>query len=266
MRDRKKFSAKPPRQVFRNANREKFSQPKLITKLTFWFFWLIVFFLLYLGGQKYFKIDRVFCLVNKSSTPCPIVLAQESQKLIGQPMLFNNINKQFLFLRQPTLNFVSLDYQKVLPGTIFLNFNFNQALYQLITPDGQVFSFAHDGQPTLTLPTDQVLQIQVQYPPTIEDLNQWRADLVLQQKFLFLEYFSRGKRESWDKVVFQDLNTLLISSGQQTYFLDLFDLDDNLQKLDYLQENYLAPPKKQVIDLRFNLPIVMEATAGVTIY
>lgn len=240
----------PTRQVYRSS----LTASPIVFPLVLLFCLLAIYFL----AQHFFVIKQVFCTLNQSSTPCPASLNAASQNLIGQPMLFNNIDKQLTSARTASLNFSALTYRKVFPHTVFLNFDFSPAVYQLRTPDGQIFAFDQEGNFTLKPAAQDLFTLDLAYQPAIDNLlSQNQIDLILQQKFIFLEYFSRDQRQNWQSVTFRDLNTLEIVIGQQTYFLDPFELDDNLQKLAYLQKNYLpSDDVAQTIDLRFNLPVV----------
>ncbi|MDO5561487.1 MAG: hypothetical protein Q4G02_01805 [bacterium] len=224
-------------------------------------FWLVAVAILlaaiYFFSQKVFVVQRVYCTINNSSTPCSQSLQEAAQKMIGQPLLFQDYANNFRSLAEQHLYIKDLSYHKVLPGTLFLNFNFPSALYQLILPDGQTMNFATNGQFTLTPATEQTLKIKVNYEPALVELTNYQLDLVLQQKLEFLEYFSRDLRDNWEEVNFIDLNTLQIVIDGRTYVLDLFSLDDNLQKLAYLkQANWVPDDDITNIDLRFRLPIV----------
>lgn len=224
-------------------------------------FWLIADFILllviYLLLQKTLVVRQVYCTINNSSTPCSQSLQNATQNLIGQPLLFQNYEKNFANLADQHLYISNLSYHKIFPGTLFINFNFPETLYQLVLPDGQTMNFAANGQFTLTPATADTLQINVVYPDALAELTDYQLDLVLQQKLEFLEYFSRSWRSNWQKVTFVDLNTLQIVINNRTYTLDLFTLDDNLQKLEFLQQANWQPDEDiQEIDLRFRLPIL----------
>lgn len=222
--------------------------------------WLILLFgffacLLFLAG-RFFVITKVYCTLNETSTACTQSLYEATQQLVGQPFLFNNLGAKMNQLKSPQLNFQSVSYRKVLPGILFVNFNFSPAVYKLTLPNGNSFTFDQEGNFTLAPNTAEVLEIQILYQPTINALSQQQLDLVLAQKFAFLEYFSREKRSLWQQLVFRDLNNLEIVVQDNTFILDLFDLDDNLQKLFYLQKQWQPTTKGKTIDLRFKLPIV----------
>lgn len=224
-------------------------------------FWLVAISILlatiYFFSQKVFVVQQVYCTINDSNTPCSQSLQEATQKMIGQPLLFQNYTQTFHDLSHQHLHITNLSYHKVLPGTLFLNFNFPPTLYQLVLPDGQAMNFAANGQFTLTPANEQTLKIKVNYEPALVELTNYQLDLVLQQKLEFLEYFSRDLRDNWQEVTFVDLNTLQIVIDGRIYILDLFSLDDNLQKLTYLrQANWTPSDEITNIDLRFRLPIV----------
>lgn len=236
-------------------------QPEPWQKSFLWFFLSLTLFatLLFFAG-KYFVITKVYCTLNGTNTACTQSLYDATQKLLGQPFLFNNINEKMQTLHSPQLNFQRVSYYKVLPGTLFVNFDFTPALYQFVLPDGQHFTFDAQGDFTIAPVDNDLLTVQVLYAPAIQALSQQRLDLVLAQKFIFLEYFSREKRADWDQLVFRDLNTLEITAKGNTFILDLFDLDNNLQKLFYLQKNWRPEKTGLTIDLRFKLPVVTDPT------
>lgn len=265
---RKTFLSSRPRYVVSSAKSKPFSlrqkKPISFTSSEFtwqktftWFILLLGFFalLIFLAG-RFFVITKVYCTLNETPTACSQSLFDATQELVGQPFLFNNIGAKMNRLKSTDLNFRSVAYRKVLPGTLFVNFNFSPAAYKLILPNHSSFVFDQDGNFTLAPNTADVLAIQVLYQPTVNALNQHQLDLVLSQKFAFLEYFSREKREHWQQLVFRDLNSLEITTQDNTYLVDLFDLDDNLQKLFYLQKQWQPTTKGQTVDLRFKLPIV----------
>ncbi len=222
-----------------------------------WFILLLGFFALFIFlAGRFFVITKVYCTLNETSTACSQSLYDATQQLVGQPFLFNNIGAKMNQLKSSNLNFQTVAYRKVLPGTLFVNFNFSPAAYKLILLNGNSFTFDQEGNFTLAPSTTDVLNIQVLYQPAIDVLNEQRLDAVLAQKFAFLEYFSREKRASWQQLVFRDLNSLEITVDDNTFIVDLFDLDDNLQKLFYLQKQWQPETKGQTIDLRFKLPIV----------
>lgn len=248
-----KQKSRSPSNLKSRVSLAQFTWQKTLT----WFILLLGFFALFIFlAGRFFVITKVYCTLNETSTACSQSLYDATQELVGQPFLFNNISSKMTKLKSPQLNFQTVSYRKVLPGTLFVNFNFSPAAYKLILPNNNSFTFDQEGNFTLAPNTTDVLNIQVLYQPTINALNGQQLDLVLAQKFAFLEYFSREKRANWQELVFRDLNNLEITIDDNVFIVDLFDLDDNLQKLFYLQKQWQPETKGQTIDLRFKLPIV----------
>ncbi len=242
---------------------------------SFWqqnFFWLLALGLFFLISffliNHFFVVTKVYCTLNRDNTPCPLSLATQTQNLIGKPMLFSDISSMLTEFRTPVLNFTTATYKKVLPGTILVNFDFAPALYQLTLPTGQTFSFDRAGRYTLAPVATDNFAILIAHPATANSLvSSYTLDSVLAQKFAFLEYFSREKRHYWQKVIFYDLDKLAIVADDRTYMLDLFSLDENLQKFFYLQKNWTPADSDfstSIIDLRFRLPVIRAATDSAT--
>jgi hypothetical protein len=89
-------------------------------------------------------------------------------------------------------------------------------------------------------------------------LSEYQLDPVLHQKFYDLVFLSTGQRAEWQTIALSGLQQLEITTRQARYLLDLFAIDENLQKLLYIEESDLWPKDQMtgVIDLRPNLPVI----------
>lgn len=222
--------------------------------------WLVATLLLltsvYFLTKKVFLVTQVYCTVNQSTTPCSQSMVDTLQTMIGQPLFFNNFDQQLQALWSLQTPFSRATYAKVLPGTLYLNFDFNPAAYQLAV-NGQIFTFDQAGQFTLS-PTSSAsaLLITVDYPPLQASVNHWQLETAVAGKLNELAYYSQGARTDWQSVTLVNLNQLTIVTSQATYLLDLMDIDEDLQKMTYIQKNWLTELAHPTVDVRFQLPVI----------
>jgi len=171
-------------------------------------------------------------------------------------MLFYNYYHRLNSLFQPSLNFQSFSYVKLLPHTLKINFIFSPPVYQLVTPNNLIMGFDQFGEYSFIPPDDNVLIIKSHHQATNQALTQYQLDPVLHQKFMQLDYFTTDQRQNWQTVNFIALNHLEIVTSKATYILDLFNLDENLQKMTFLEDNWQSLDHGQIVDLRFRLPVI----------
>ena len=82
-------------------------------------------------------------------------------------------------------------------------------------------------------------------------------DPVLADKFYALTYLLAKQQTSVTKEVLTNLQSITLQTSKGNYLLDLFALDENLQKLAFLEHSdYNFNQKETLIDLRLNLPVI----------
>ncbi len=224
-----------------------------------WWFLLTILLIigLHIFINRYFLVRKVSCTINHS-LPCTQSLIIATDEFIGKPMLFYNYHHRLNSLFQPSLNFQSFNYVKLLPYTLKINFIFQPPTYQLVTPNNLIMGFDQFGEFSFLPPEDNVLIIKSYHQVTNQALTQYQLDPVLHQKFMQLDYFTADQRQNWQMVNFIALNHLEIITTKATYILDLFNLDENLQKMTFLEDNWQSLDHGQIVDLRFRLPVIKE--------
>ncbi|MBQ6436108.1 hypothetical protein IJJ27_00925 [bacterium] len=237
----------------RPVYRQSLSRPWLI-KLLWGALILAIIILVRFGLDHYFIVTQVYCRLGRGSTPCPASLQRDVQTLIGKPMLFYNYTAALEKFRTPALPFSGVNYQKLLPGVLFAQFDFGQPLYQL-QASGQNFSFDDHGVYTI-LPSEQELPtFIVDNQSLLLSLNDYQLDQIIHQKLWQLLYLSRGQLLPPSTITIKEDNLLQVETKHAVYLLDLFNLDEDWQQLEYL-ESYRQNSEKQEIDLRLSLPVV----------
>jgi hypothetical protein len=77
---------------------------------------------------------------------------------------------------------------------------------------------------------------------------------------LELDYYWRKSGLELGEVDYQDWEQVVVRVGAQAYGLDLTSLDENWQKIVFIEQNYRPTDKKRgadtIIDVRFRLPVV----------
>jgi len=225
------------------------------------FIWPVVLLVALIGLKIFldhqFVVTAVYCRLGRHTTPCPQSLQNSVQSLIGKPMLFYNFEQVLSSLRSPSLPFVSVNYEKVIPGTLIVGFDFAPPAFYL-TPDGQtLYGFAASGDYTIMPSEVPVPTLRLTDPEVLTQLHDFYLDPALHQKILQLLYLAGDKLLAWTMEI-ESFNCLRITTAKATYLLDLFSLDENLQKLDYIEQNR-QPTTFQEIDLRLSLPVVRPA-------
>jgi hypothetical protein len=206
--------------------------------------------------RTYLVVKEIHCRIN-TDTPCPPEINLTHQALIGQPLLFFNFNQSLNALKTPQFNFSTADYQKMLPHILLITYHFPDPLYQLHY-NSQSFPISVFG--THTFANTAPLDIIVYYEPIFDDLSHYQLNPTIHQKLRDLEYLSRDHRQTWQQLLFYDLSEFHIVTTNATYIIDLFHLDENLQKLDFITTSNLSIPASSLIDLRPNSPIIKPPT------
>jgi len=204
-----------------------------------------------------FVIRQVRCIINSRAQACSQSLQDISQTLIGKPMLFYNVVQDLSTIKSPSVDFDSIQYYKMIPDRIVIDWQFPRARYQVAIAEGDWRSYATDGRYTLAQASasGQLLQVRSYYVPFNQLLGTYQTDPIIHQKLLELDYYSEGKRDQWQAVSLISLTELRIDTGLTVYVVDLFDLDRELQKMWYLERNYRHTKRVQ-IDLRFHSPML----------
>ena len=211
---------------------------------------IILFFYLF---RRVFIVKSLTCQINPDQHPCPQSLLTNTYQLLGRPLFFYNFHQQLATLRTDSLPFTSVNYIKSLPHHLDVTFNFQDPVYRITLDDQQFFSFAADGSYTI-IPTDSIPTIISHYPATHDQLTTYQLDPLLHQKLL--ELVTYGQPSSWQNVALFDFGRLEITTNQATYILDLFNLDSQLQILDYLETYHPNHAETDVIDLRLDTPAI----------
>ncbi len=213
-------------------------------------------FALYLVIQV-LVVRQVICVLGDTNLPCSHSLNVATSKLTGKPMLFYNFAAKLEATRDDRLDFDYVTYEKFLPGTLVVRYYFPDPAYQIAIQDGAWLSFSTAGRYTILPGADNSLQIHSQYHSLNTQLAHFQTDQVVHQKILELLTRTQGQRDNWQRVDLQALNQLRIETDRAAYLLDLFNLDQDLQEMNYL-ESYRQHETKQEIDLRLDLPAVRD--------
>lgn len=213
-------------------------------------------FALYLTIQV-LVVRQVICVLGDTGLPCSRSLADTAQKLVGKPLLFYNFAHKLEAARADRLDFDYVTYEKFLPGTLVVRYYFPAPAYQVAIQDGDWLSFSDTGRYTILPGAGDTLQIHSQYHSLNTRLAQFQTDPVVHQKIIELLTRTQGQRENWQRIDLQALNGLRIETNRAAYLLDLFNLDQDLQEMVYL-ESYRQHEPKQEIDLRLDLPAVRD--------
>jgi hypothetical protein len=205
-------------------------------------------------------VEQVYCIISTSSTPCPQSLQDDVQELVGKPLFFYNFEQKLSNLRAANLPFTKVEYYKILPHSLLVDFAFTDPLYQL-TSDGATFwSFDEQGQYTITPAAQNVLRVWAAEESVSRGLSVYQVEDLLHQKLRDLAYLSQDSRANWTLLELIALNQLEITTDKATYVLDLFSLDEDLQQLDYLEANWRPEIASPRVDLRLRLPVVQTPT------
>ena len=219
---------------------------------------IIILLLLVIGLFFYlfrhiFTVKSITCQVNPGQHPCPQSLLTATQQLLGRPLFFYNYHQQLTALRADNLLFTSVNYVKSLPHHLDVTFNFQAPVYNLTLDGQQLFPFAAAGSYTI-IPSTSIPTIVSHYPATHEQLAAYQLDQLLHQKLLTL--ITYGQPSSWQNVVLYNFGRLEITTSQATYILDLFNLDSQLQILDFLETHQPNHAQTDAIDLRLDPPSI----------
>ncbi len=243
-----------PRTKVRPSSR---SDRKLIRPL-FWLLALLIFFVvIYFLTRRFFVVRRVGCIINRTNTPCSASLWEAAHKLQGQPLLFADFATILESAHTEGTDFDYVTYYKILPDSVIADYHFPSPVYSLSIGDGSPLGFSLDGRYTIATGEADLIHIRSHYAPLNERLAQFGVDELLHQKFLELDFYSRGHRDNWQWVTLYSRGHMQIATPNAVYDVDPFQLDENLQKLYYVEKNRHSD-KYQEIDLRLNVPVVRD--------
>jgi hypothetical protein len=202
-------------------------------------------------------VDRISCTVNQVAA-CPVVVTESVKNFVGRSLFLTNFRQELWAFRRQDFSFTDVSYQKQLSGQLNVDFAFAPPLYLLVAPGDKQFAFDEFGHYTLTADKYHLPQIMVEAPEILLALTQYQLDPVVHQKIYDLLYLSREQWSEWSAITLVSLRQLEIVTAQARYLLDPFSLDENLQKLVYLETSdfWVDHDSKLVIDLRLNVPVV----------
>lgn len=249
----KRISLKAPQ-----APRSKFSpyrSKKIITIGLFTVAILLVVIIFSWLLKFFFSVEQITCTVNQGSS-CPQILVKHLGTLRSRNLFFTDFDELLTQLHNPSLDFIQATYQKRLPHTLDLDFTFPPAAYEIQSSNHSFYltttgSLAYAGNLGLLLVTDR--------SGTLEnDLLNAQLDNFLHQKIIELNTWKNLTSGSITNFDYYNLETAVIPLGNRQYVIDLLHLDEGLQTIDFLEQNWREEDQTSAdyIDLRFKLPVL----------
>lgn len=244
----------------RTGKKETLSFKKLIGNLSKLLLLLIISYGLAVFINQQLIVRSIECRALPGNYPCPDSLAQQCQTLYQKRLLFYPYDQLIASWSTPDLPFTNFVYQKFITGKLNLYFLFEQAQYLIIDEQNQAYGFTQTGHFTPIPTNDSLPQIFLSHQQLIPHLAQKQLDNVLAQQFSQLASLLKLTHTQIEKITLLSAKSLEIKTAKAVYWLDLFSLDENLQKLDFIeQSDYTQTNGQTIIDLRLNLPVVKKA-------
>lgn len=210
-------------------------------------------------------VRSIDCRVIPGNYSCPDGLWQKSASLYQQRLLFYPYDQIIANWHQTDLPFKKFSYQKYITGKFKLFFYFNEADYLIIDEQGRSYGFDYNGQFTPIPPLENITKIYLSNQQLIPDLTNKVIDNALSKQFSQLASLQKLSTTKIETIALISPKSLSLKTAKATYVLDLFSLDENLQKLDFIeQSDYTQDNRKVIIDLRLNLPVVQKAIDDTT--
>lgn len=252
------------------ATTSQLSNPQLSIKhlwknLIKFFFLLVIIYALAVLINQQLIVRSIDCRVLPGNYACPNSLWQKCASLYQQRLLFYPYDKIIAGWHQADLPFKNFFYQKYITGKFKLYFSFNEADYLIIDEKGQSYGFDFNGQFTPIPPLGEIAKIYLHNQQLIPGLADKEIDNVLSQQFSQLASLLKLSPSKVETITLTSPKSLSLKTAKATYLLDLFSLDENLQKLDFIeQSDYTQVNGQAIIDLRLNLPVVQKAIDDTT--
>jgi hypothetical protein len=209
-----------------------------------------------------FTAQKVECTMNQAQV-CPSLLLTKLEEVRGRALFFTNYQDLIAGLRSSNVDFDDFSYQKVLPDTLRLHFSFAAPVYQVVSAGQNYYltqrgGFTQEGTAGLLVVNDRTGKLGA-------ELANYHLDDFFQQKMLELNYYWRESGLALGEVDYDDVGQVMVRVGEQAYVIDLTNLDENWQKVVFIEENDWPTERKamkgKVIDVRFRLPVVREEAA-----
>lgn len=217
---------------------------------------LLTFYVSGLLISNQFVVKKVTCLIYPGQWACPTALNEQCQQLLGKRLLFYNFANIISSWQNQQLPFISSNYQKIFPHHLLVTFTFHPPAYVLLA-HGQSYGFDAWGDYTPIPANNNSLLIEINNEQVASGLIHRYLDPVLADKFYALTYLLAKQQTSVTKAVLTNLQSITLQTSKGNYLLDLFALDENLQKLAFLEHSdYNFNQKETLIDLRLNLPVI----------
>lgn len=238
------------------ADSKKFSLPSFYLQIGKIVCLLFTIYVSWLLISTQFVVKKVTCLIYPGQWACPTALNEQCQQLLGKRLLFYNFANIISSWKNQQLPFISSNYQKIFPHHLLVTFTFHPPAYVLLA-HGQSYGFDAWGDYTPIPTSDNPLMIEINNEQVASGLIHRYLDPVLADKFYALTYLLAKQQTSVTKAVLTNLQNITLQTSKGNYLLDLFALDENLQKLAFLEHSdYNFNQKETLIDLRLNLPVI----------
>jgi hypothetical protein len=221
----------------------------------------VLYFLL----TKGLMVKEVECSINQGVSECPAGIKQNLEYLFDKPMFFYNFKEELEGWRTDEFNFAVVSYAKELPGTVKINFTFLEPTFKLTGKNQESYFFDVFGRHTMIFGAREILEVEVRNEQLWEKIASFQLETLLEQKLYNLLYLSEGRRENWLRVIIYDIEYVEIQTRKATYLVDFLAVDENLQKLDFIERSdFKSEAEDPVVDLRLNWPVVKNESGEAT--